>query len=605
MWISKKAFGVFLLEVGLSSAFSTPSRMMLSKGFSESKMDALPTAAGIRARRVTALGRSGSLGMSEEEYEYVEDTGAVVEPQPPDYPPSIDAQLEGDLLEADRRIMLYEKEIEMMREQIDLKCEELLEEQNSFRSEKASLVDKIAEFTVLLSQRDDELAEQAQNSSAESNEKESELQKEIDALKSDLAAKTEAYKEELEATKELKTRFEEANDKLEFEQMEFMKEKRALQSTIDGERKNIKSLENKLRDSESAFEKIREELMGRIQNEQERLMDTEGAWETTKEALRSSQKTLQDQLREKEESLAESKRELRTQKDLFAAERAELKNKIQAEQITLKRVRQELKQEQQEFDRTKKALENDINDEQKALRRLQEQMEREQSKFDDEREKLQVVVQRESDRLTQLETELASERDNYTKMKEKLESKLANEERVGKLKKRQMNERYTKIREEMTKLWEGAKRDARKEQERLRNKYTKKLDDVSKKVIRLEDDLNQSQESGNELKLLLAEAEAQKKLLIAQSSEMENKYKGIVEERDAMIVDLRENVAGLNKIIREKDAIIEEQQKELGRYKNSFRSLAKLSVAVTGNKLKDAGGTFIRLIQNSPPEDED
>ena len=67
--------------------------------------------------------------------------------------------LEQDLLESERRVMLFEKEVEMIREQLTLKQDELLEERNLFRDEKNSLMAKIADFTKLLAQRDEELAE--------------------------------------------------------------------------------------------------------------------------------------------------------------------------------------------------------------------------------------------------------------------------------------------------------------------------------------------------------------------------------------------------------------------------------------------------------------
>ena len=73
-------------------------------------------------------------------------------PQPPDYLPRVDEQLELDLMDSERRVNLYEMEVEMIREQLDLKQSELLEEQNLFRDEKRSLMGKIAEFTTILAQ---------------------------------------------------------------------------------------------------------------------------------------------------------------------------------------------------------------------------------------------------------------------------------------------------------------------------------------------------------------------------------------------------------------------------------------------------------------------
>ena len=130
-----------------------------------------------------------------------------MEPKPPSIPPMVDEQLENDLLEAERRVQLYEMEIEMMREQLVLKSEQLQEEQNTFRGEKASLMDKIVEFTSILAQRDEELAAKSEEASADAKAKEEELRQEVKSLIAQLGAKTAAYENEVNTTKELKKRF--------------------------------------------------------------------------------------------------------------------------------------------------------------------------------------------------------------------------------------------------------------------------------------------------------------------------------------------------------------------------------------------------------------
>ena len=50
---------------------------------------------------------------------------------------------------------------------------------------------------------------------------------------------------------------------------------------------------------------------------------------------------------------------------------------------------------------------------------------------------------------------------------------------------------------------------------------------------------------------------------------------------------------------------ITEQEKIIESYESSFRAVAKLSLKVTGGKLKKAGGSLKRLIQNDPPEELD
>jgi hypothetical protein len=84
-----------------------------------------------------------------------DDDATIMNPHPPEFSPMVDEQLQQDLMQSERRIMMYEAEINMVREQLDLKQEDLQEERNRFRDEKTSLLGKIADFSTLLSQRDE------------------------------------------------------------------------------------------------------------------------------------------------------------------------------------------------------------------------------------------------------------------------------------------------------------------------------------------------------------------------------------------------------------------------------------------------------------------
>ena len=79
-------------------------------------------------------------------------------PHPPEIPPRVDEQLSWDLMESQRRILLYEKEVEMLREQLELHQDELLDEQNRFRDETSKFNVEIKQLEARLVQRDHELA---------------------------------------------------------------------------------------------------------------------------------------------------------------------------------------------------------------------------------------------------------------------------------------------------------------------------------------------------------------------------------------------------------------------------------------------------------------
>jgi len=121
-------------------------------------------------------------------------------PRPPNYPPRVDVQLEIDLIEAERKIKLYESEIALVREQLNMKQDELVDEQNQFRQVKNNLMAKITEFTNLLAQRDEELAEvtEKQQLAKVEAERREQLEKQVESLKTELQLKVEALEKELQ-----------------------------------------------------------------------------------------------------------------------------------------------------------------------------------------------------------------------------------------------------------------------------------------------------------------------------------------------------------------------------------------------------------------------
>ena len=527
----------------------------------------------------------------------------MMEPHPPRVPPIVDEQLERDLRESTRRIMLYEKEIEMVREQLDLKQDELLEERNVFRDEKAGLLNKIAEFTNILSQRDEELA--AKNKvNADSQSKEKTLYNEIEDLKKKMDAITKSYQNEKKVTEALQKQYSDSQDALEFEQMSFQREKQELQNSIEEQKKALKDLETKLKQSEGTFDSTRRELEAQIAAGEKKLAETKAKWEQTQAELAKVEKDLRESLVQREKVLKESRETISQERGKFDTERKELKSKIAEEEKKVSEAQKELKSETTRFSATKWDLELSLKKEQEALLGLQNQLVQEQQKFDNEKVALQIKIKNESERLAKVETDLANERDTFSKEKAKLERKLSEEIRVGKLKKRVMSERYNEIRKEMTELWEGAKRDARKEEARLKKRYDKRIARIGEKVTGLETELFNSMKSNSNLRVRLAGLANDKEQLIVEKEALEIKYLDIVAQRDSSIKTLKTDLADLKLAVKEKELSMSKQDEKITKYENSFRQVAKLGVKVTGNKLKGAGRRLKRLVQNPPPPEE-
>jgi chromosome segregation ATPase len=527
-----------------------------------------------------------------------------IRPHPPDYPPRIDEQLEMDLLEAERRVMLYEKEVELVREQLDLKQDELMEERNIFRDEKSTLMSKIAEFTRLLAQRDEELATLMEAPPPTIDpQREAALLEEIESLKGELVAKVEALQKEQASTKELRKWFEEAQDALEFEQMNFEKERKALQQVVASERTQLKELEGKFEQSKKSFETTRQELINRISAEEQKLNDTKSKWKKTQEELQRVEEKLKAAYEEKTKLLQDGDRKLADDRERLRDEKTGLQEQIRSEQARVEEARRELQEERSRFAEAKIRLESLVQVEQKKVEGLQKELAKEQEKYESEKQGLDKKITEISLTLSYVEKELANERVNFSKEKKQLEQKLADEVRVGKLKKRQMKERYDQIRTEMTDLWESSKRQARQEENRLRKKYEKRIDTVNEQLAKLRNDFSASEKTQQDMKTMLDTMTQEKERITLELKAMELKYAGELKQRDAAIANLEGSVEALRQTIVDKDRIIQQKQEQLEGYETSLRQVLKLGFIVTGNKIRRVGRPLKRLIQNPPPPD--
>ncbi len=511
-------------------------------------------------------------------------------PHPPDYSPRVDEQLEMDLMDSERRVMLYEKEVEMIREQLNLKQSELLDEQNLFRDEKRSLMGKIAEFTNVLAQRDKELEEaleQGQSGPSEADiAKQAELEKTIKTLEAELKEKTDSLEKEKRTSDEIRSEFEKAEDALEYEQMNFEKERRLLQELVTSERMQVKALQEKFEQNGKTFEVTREELLNKIKGEEQKLVDTKAKWAETQEQLEKVEKKLEISLQEKAKMLKESEESIDAEKASMSDEILNLQKQIKEQQARFEELQTGLEKENAEFENSRNTLVSKIELEEKLIKDLKEELGDEQKKYEAEKATLVQEIKSITENLESVESQLESEKVNFSKEKEMLEKKLANEIRVGKLKKKQMKKRYDEIRREMTDLWNSSKRQARQEQNRLRKKYTRKLETVQAQVAKLETDLA-----------------TEKNRLLVETKEMQSRHSEELKTRDATILELEGSVATLGKLIADKDQIIKEKTERIELYETSFRQVAKLGLVVTKNKIKKVAGPLKRLVQNKPPDE--
>jgi chromosome segregation ATPase len=532
-------------------------------------------------------------------------------PRPPNAPPNIPADLERELYEKERRIMLYEKEIEMVREQLDLKVDELMDDKNNFRVEKLSLMSKLGEFTNMLAARDEEF-EGRIASEKEAKAKAADLENEIESLTKELEQKQKDLDVEADTVKALRKRLGETQDTLEYEQMEFDKEKAALQNIIVDEKKNLKQLISQLQQNESAFETTQKELIARVSKEEEKMTKAKQEFQQTQETLAAQEQNLRDQIKEQQGNLEKAQKDIEAQQGDFGSERSALKKIIMEEQGKIKETQELLQREETRFATAEQELQKLIKEEQAGALRLQNQSTQELQKFESEKVNLELRIKKEHQMLADLQSQLEDERAEFSTTKKRLESQLEEEIRVGKFKKRQMNDRFQEIRKEMTALWEGAKRENRENEHRLTTKYKKRIDEIQGRVNTLQNEVEVTSNSNAELTALLNEVKRQKEQVELEQKATVSRYEDMLSQRGKEIADLTGNVERqereLNRCfaeVRGLKAEISEKDEKITKYETSVRASAALAIKVTAKKLTRPFAGLKRMIQNEQPNELD
>jgi chromosome segregation ATPase len=212
----------------------------------------------------------------------------------------------------------------MVREQLDLKVDELMDDRNNFRVEKLSLMNKLGEVTNMLAARDEEF-EGRIASENEAKAKATNMEKEIESLTKELEQKQKDFGTEADTVKALRKRLGETQDTLKYEQMEFDKEKVVLHNIIVDEKKNLKQLISQLQQNESAFETTQKELIARVTKEEEKMTKAKQEFQRTQETLAAQVQKLRDQIKEQQGNLEKAQKDVEAQQGDFSSERSALK----------------------------------------------------------------------------------------------------------------------------------------------------------------------------------------------------------------------------------------------------------------------------------------
>lgn len=504
----------------------------------------------------------------------------LMQPHPPNYPPPLgysgNLTVDYDVLQEEytmkeSNITSLQVEIADLQKQLESKEQALQKGRDAWSMEKTSLIGRISEFTKLLSQKGDD--------EEEKEEENQRMEREVSLLQGQLTGVQNQLRQEQRATATVRQRLDEVEDAMEFQQMEFKKEKEGLQDVVEEKKLKLASIESQWARDKKRFTAEQTKIGQDLQQETDRLKEAKAEWERNQVDFQKEEESLRKQLAAQMTTLKTTEIELSSERIEFEKDRAKLKEAILQEQTKVRKIEKALADEQTRFQQAQAELEKQIRDEQEKVVKLGERLQREQERFENEKDNLETQIDLERQRLTAVEEQLAEEQVVFKGEKAALEEQVAEEVRLRKLKKRQMNERYEAIRQELTALWQGAKREARQERTALMTKYDVKVSALNGTIAELETSLFSSRRSGDELQVLLKDVTEQKEKAVQDASAIERRYIITLAVRNQEIMSMQTD-------LRELRSTVKEKEDKLEKYETSLREVLKLSIQVTGKKLK-------------------
>lgn len=475
-------------------------------------------------------------------------------------------------MQADTRVDDLQERIDYLEDEITAKQEALQKGSDEWSLEKTGLVAKVAELTNFMN-----IAEEKNNGPTE---KEEALEREIMILKMNLDETTKLMDESKQAANAMRQRMMDGEDLLEYEQMRFKKEKEELDDRIEEERAKLNRVARDFQKEQDKYAEERDGLMQKIDDALSKLTDTEKKMTEEKNKFDEDTSVREREIKDLKANLERAQDQLFKESKRFSAERSELSRELQQQKEKLQRSENQLRDTKEDFQRIRKGLETKLSIERIRVEKLTKELQNETQQFVQEKTDLQGQLKAERTKLTEVETELEEEKKRYDRETRKLEDKIKDGERVRQLKAKQMNNRYNAIREELTEKLEGTKREARKEKRRLTEKYEEKLQDVNNNVQKLQGELVNAESNYQQVTAQLGEMTKDRDLIVREKENSERQYRQTISARNMEITGLKQDVQSLNQDIDDLDGTIES-------YETSYRQMFKLSLKLTGKRLKN------------------
>lgn len=526
-------------------------------------------------------------------------------PRPPETPPPAYSYLEllreSDVSQA--TVLQLENRLIALQRELAQKEAALQQGQEYWTRERTILTERLNEKNRQVSEQEI-LMEEYQS-------RREQLEREVTLLQGQLPAVQSMLRAERTRAEELREKLLDVEDMLEYQQMDFEKNKLELQEALNLEKERLKEIQGAFEMDKAKFVEERLTLQQQLETQLAKLEESQAELIRTQAAYQRERDFLESKLEEKRLSLETTERLLQEETGKSAADKTTLEGELSKTRIQLRKAENFLDEAQKLFTRTESELKSNLQREQKTASDLQLKLRVELETFEREKSILQTRIDQEERNIRDMEAQLRAERLEYAKDKVRLEFQLEEEIRVRRLKKKQMKNRYDQIRKEMTGLWEGAKREARQERSRLMKKYSSRIDAMRQASSTLETDLSVARTKNDEISRVLESALKERDEAIKKAADTEAHFNELVAMRNREIVGLRSHVHllqteneqkehSISSLKTELDVLRNElhmKDEELGRLKGSVRRQIAQSFKLTGSRLKNAGTSFVNIFR--------
>ena len=503
-----------------------------------------------------------------------------------DYKATSMEQLRQNVDEAKKKSMEAKERVAAMQRRVDKLQEELAFAENEFKlylsikeEENESIVSRVNELEDLSQMRDARKQQAEEKLHAAAKECQDKLLKEIEAGKFALREAKEELNEEKEASAQIQSRLDQAKKQVEAERAAFEREEAELLEQIHAQKTKVADAEIRLQKKADLFEEERTNLGEMLQDRITGLAETNARLQLEKSLFSMNQMEVQRNIDTISSKLKKMEEELQSNKKRSMQETKELEKSAEVLRQRLGEATEKLESQRRMSQQAKDDLVMKCVFEKVKAKNLAAELKSQQELFRKEINALKATSGENHAKLEEAVALLNSSRAHFADEENTLKDQLADYERIGKLKAKQMSKRYHDVREEMTGLWQDERRKARQEQEELHEKYSKQLSNLQGAIPRLERDVMEARQLTDDLRVRVDETRLEKAAIIEEGRVAEMRYIQKKRERNIAISALEAEINDLQDDIAERDD-------KLATYKSSLRVLLGLAMKLAGERIR-------------------